>query len=660
MYREKEMKNGADVEGSEESENAEPATIVRNRSEGHVVECDGMHAVVSAVMKKDGTASEDYWSVGMLMSIAMGEIRTIGMLYRVEADDSAWNKDGENRIKIYMELVGEIRTNENGKPSFNGGISEYPHLGAIAHRIRRADLAAVFENSDATAVNIGTLSQNGEIPALLSVDSMISRHFAVVGTTGVGKSSSVTLLMRKVIEQRPDVRILILDPHNEFSSAFPDKAVVITDANLDLPFWAFKLEEFVEVLFRGRTHIPEEVDILRDMIPKAKALFKGDERTSIRKSTVDEVGMTADTPVPYRISDLVRLIDDAMGKLGIAEQRSHLKALLARIQAVTNDPNYRFMFANTTIEDNLDSVLSTIFRVPANGRPITAFQLSGIPSEVVNAVVSVLCRMSFDLAVWSDSKIKTLVLCEEAHRYIPANKDAGFAPTRQAIARIAKEGRKYGVSLGIVTQRPGELDETILSQCNTFVSMRLGNDIDQDIMRKAISGASRSYINFLPSLANREAIMFGQGVSTPMRMKFQTIPQHELPANHLMEEVQGKDQDADKEIDLASILYGIRYPKMDDAESDLESLSPLPGEVATEQKESIYELSDGDVHAKNEELFAKNAPLRRQSDVSPANSLVREGRRESDSIRRTTTTPPPLASDGAPSGNSLISRFRKN
>ena len=656
MYRDNDMNNGDD---SDETELVDGAPIVRNRSEGHVVECDGMHAVVSAVIKKDDGASDDYWSVGMLMSIAMGEVRTIGMLSKVEADTDAWEKDGENRIKIYMELVGEIKTNDSGKPSFSGGISIYPYLGAIAHRIRRADLAAVFENSDATAVNIGTLSQNNEIPALLSVDSMISRHFAVVGTTGVGKSSTVTLLIRKVIEQRPDVRILILDPHNEFSSAFPDKAVVITEANLDLPFWAFKLEEFVEVLFRGRTHTPEEVDILRDMIPRAKALFKGDDRASIRRSSADEVGMTADTPVPYRVSDLVRLIDDAMGKLGIAEQRSHLKALLARIQAVTNDPNYRFMFANTTIEDNFDSVLGTIFRVPANGRPITAFQLSGIPSEVVNAVVSVLCRLSFDLAVWSDSKIKTLVLCEEAHRYIPANKEAGFAPTRQAIARIAKEGRKYGVSLGIVTQRPGELDETILSQCNTFISMRLGNDIDQDIMRKAISGASRSYINFLPSLANREAIMFGQGVSTPMRMRFLTIPQHELPANHLMEEIQGKDQNADSKIDLATILHDIRYPKISENNIDLDSLSPLPGEIADQQKQSISDIRDGDVVARNEELFSQNAPLRRQTDNGVANTLVRDGRRQADSIRQS-ATPPPLAGENTKSGNSLVNRFRKN
>ncbi|MEM7289603.1 MAG: hypothetical protein AAF412_04395 [Pseudomonadota bacterium] len=178
-------------------------------------------------------------------------------------------------------------------------------------------------------------------------------------------------------------------------------------------------------------------------------------------------------------------------------------------------------------------------------------------------------------------------------------------------------------------------------------------------MRKAISGASRSYINFLPSLANREAIMFGQGVSTPMRMKFLTIPQHELPANHLMEEVQGKDQSVDDKIDLATILHDIRYPKMEENNFSLDSLSPLPGDISVGQKESISDIRDGDVLAKNEELFAQNAPLRRQTDNATASDFVREGRRQNDSVRQT-TTPPPLAGDNTPSGNSLVNRFRKS
>lgn len=632
-------------------ERAPDGSIIRNRTEGHVVECDGMHAVISAIMRKADSASEDYWSVGMLISISVGDgVRTIGMLYKVETETDNWNLNGDNHVNIHVELVGEITNDDDGKPHFNGGISAYPHLGAIAHRIRSADLEAVFENSDSSAVKIGTLSQNSDIPALIAIDSMLSRHFAVVGTTGVGKSSTVTLLMRKVIESRPDMRILILDPHNEFSSAFPDKSVVITESNLDLPFWAFKLEEFVEVIFRGNEHIAAEVDILRDMIPRAKHLFKGDDKMTLRRSQKDGNGITADTPVPYRISDLMRLLEDALGKLGIAEQRSSLKSLLARITALTNDPNFRFMFSRTTIEDNLDGVLSTIFRVPANGKPITVFQLNGIPSEVVNAVVSVLCRLAFDLAVWSNSKIKTLVLCEEAHRYIPANKADGFAPARLAIARIAKEGRKYGVSLGVITQRPGELDETILSQCNTFVAMRLGNEFDQDIVRKAISGASRSYINFLPSLANREAIMFGQGVNTPMRMRFMHIPRHELPANHLMEEVGSKGDNVDIPMDISSVLHKMRFPGGVEGSESMTDIGPLGGMMVDEQPASItpQQETNDRFDSVRQSLFAETTSLRRPA--LPSESL-HVPQREST---------PKAQEERQNNANSIISRFRKS
>lgn len=633
------------------------APRVRNRTEGYVIECDGMNAIISAIMAKDGEYSEDYWSVGMLITVVVDDnTRTVGMLHKVESDEETWNITGENRVKIHIELVGEIKVHEDGTPKFNGGISAYPFLGAIAHRIRHGDLAAVFENRDQSAATIGSLSQNAAVPATIAIDTMISRHFAVVGTTGVGKSSSVTMLLRKVIEQRSDVRILILDPHNEFKSAFPDKAFVIDDRNLELPFWAFKLEEFAEVLFRGRQHIPEEIDLLRDAIPRAKAIFGGQDRTTLRRSSSDQFANNVDTPIPYKISDLLKLLEDQMGRLGTSEQRPHLKSLIARIHAVTNDPNFHFMFAHTTIIDNLSAVLAAIFRVPANGRPITAFQLSGIPSEVVNAVVSVLCRLAFDLAVWSDSKIKTLVVCEEAHRYIPANKDDGFAPTRQAIARIAKEGRKYGVSLGIVTQRPGELDETILSQCNTFVAMRLGNELDQEIMRKAIAGASRSFINFLPSLANREAILFGQAVTTPMRMRFATIPQHQLPANHLIETIGSKDDHADKAVDLNAILRAIRNPVAAD-ENEMPIDQNLPGARVDEQRESIEPKPRSD-------LFAQTSPLRQAVDEM-GQTGIRAGRRNTDPIipidRITQPAPTPTTPPASPrSTQSLIDKFRKS
>jgi DNA helicase HerA-like ATPase len=201
-----------------------------------------------------------------------------------------------------------------------------------------------------------------------------------------------------------------------------------------------------------------------------------------------------------------------------------------RLESLHADPRYRFMFGRANMYETVAPILAQIFRIPMHGRPITAFQLGGLPGEVVNAVASVLSRLAFDLATASQGACEILVLCEEAHRYVPSDPSLGFSPTRQALARIAKEGRKYGAYLGIVTQRPGELDPTILSQCSTIFAMRLANERDQQIIRSAISDASASTINFLSSIGNREAIAFGEGVATTMRMRFAELKPHELPA----------------------------------------------------------------------------------------------------------------------------------
>src|SRR5690606_429428 len=137
--------------------------------------------------------------------------------------------------------------------------------------------------------------------------------------------------------------------------------------------------------------------------------------------------------------------------------------------------------------------------------------------------------LAFDLALWSEGKLNLLVVCEEAHRYMPADPRLGFAPTRHALARIAKEGRKYGCYLGVVTQRPGELDPTVLSQCSTVFAMRLANDQDQAIIRSAIADSSASMLSFLSAMGQREAIAFGEGVATTMRMKFEKLDEALLP-----------------------------------------------------------------------------------------------------------------------------------
>jgi DNA helicase HerA-like ATPase len=258
--------------------------------------------------------------------------------------------------------------------------------------------------------------------------------------------------------------------------------------------------------------------------------YQNSDRLGLKRPDPKSGGYTVDTPVPYRLSDLISLIDERMGKLENRSSRIIYHKLISRIETVRNDPRYTFMFDNANVGgDTMAEVISHLFRLPANGRPMTIMQLAGFPAEVVDSVVSVLCRMAFDFGLWSDGVSPLLFVCEEAHRYAAADRNIGFGPTRKAVSRIAKEGRKYGVFLGLVTQRPAELDATIISQCNTLFAMRLANDRDQALLRSAVSDAAANLLSFVPSLGTREVLAFGEGVALPTRLRFKEVPVHQLP-----------------------------------------------------------------------------------------------------------------------------------
>ena len=518
------------------------------RALGRVIACDGSRATILSAVSTGNWLASDAWAIGRMVSINLGSSRIVALVYKLHAVEPAWSESEENPIQVEVEFLGEVQESAEGRVRFQSGISTFPPIGAIAHRIRAGDLALVHDLGDRSGVEIGHVTQDTSIPATVSIQDMLSRHFALVGTTGVGKSSAVSLLLRRAVSVRPRLRVLILDPHNEYSSAFPDLALTIDGESLDLPFWMFKQDELADVVFRGRAALEDEPDILREVVSAARTRYRlpsgqdlaRDLGSSLLKRPLDlgaprqsaDAHQTGgvDAATPYRLKDLFAVIDELIGLHEQRWPRVALRSLKVRLESLHADPRYRFMFGRANMYETVAPILSQVFRIPMHGRPITAFQLGGLPAEVVNAVASVLSRLAFDLASASQGACEILVLCEEAHRYVPSDPKLGFAPTRQALARIAKEGRKYGAYLGIVTQRPGELDPTILLQCSTIFAMRLANERDQQIIRSAISDASASTINFLSSIGNREAIAFGEGVATTMRMRFAELKPHELPA----------------------------------------------------------------------------------------------------------------------------------
>ena len=541
---------------------------------GRVVACNGSHATIAAIADSGETDLTELWSVGRLISISVGSNRVVALSYSMQTGEQDWSEGQDNRFHIEVELLGEVRVGPDGREEFSGGISRYPYLGAIAHRIRSADLLRIYDAGKNDSCVIGKLSQDENIDAAIHIPSMLSKHFAIVGSTGVGKSTAVSLLLHKAIEADPKLRVLILDPHNEFAAAFPEHAVVIDTDTLDLPFWLMRLDEFSEVVFRGRPAVAEELDILRDLIPEAKRAFRGSDSSLMRRAT-EKSSVTADTPVPYRMADLLALIDERIGRLEGRGEKPFLRSLKMRIMSAINDPRYHFMFSNNTINDTIMETIAHIFRIPGDHRPISTFQLAGIPSEVVNSVASILCRMAFELALWSNGAIHMLVVCEEAHRYVPADRELGFYPTVQAISRIAKEGRKYGVSLGVITQRPGELDQTILSQCSTLFAMRLSNERDQEIIKSAIPNSSISTTSFLSSIGNGEAIAFGEAISVPMRMKFARVEDRYLPkANGVIDK--GSEETPDT-VDLRTVIARMRSISGPDISAFQQSYSAANG-----------------------------------------------------------------------------------
>jgi hypothetical protein len=513
---------------------------------GFVVSVTGARAGVRLYKQVSEDAEGSRVTIGRLVATLTGASRVIGVITRVSVSEPEPGVEGGGFILADVDFLGEIKHAATDKAFFNRGVTEYPTIGDRMTPLTRAELGLIHHIAAGETIEVGRLQLDDAIPAYINFEELLRKHFAILGTTGVGKSTSVALILREILSKQANLRIFLIDPHNEYGGCFGDMAYVISPKNLHLPFWLFNFEEIVDVFFRGRPGVEEETEILSEVIPLAKAQYAANvrgERVQLRKNAL--AGYTADTPVPYRVSDVVALINDRMGKLENRSSWTKYHRLVTRIESLGNDSRYGFMFNAIFVEDMMVKVLSELFRLPVEGKPITVMQLAGFPAEVVDSVVSVVCRMAFDFGTWSDGAVPLLVCCEEAHRYAPADRKLGFGPTRKAISRIAKEGRKYGVFLGAVTQRPIELDPTILSQCSTVFAMRMANDRDQAIVKSAVPDAGSSLIEFLASLGTREAIAFGEGIALPMRFRFKDVPKQFLPKSTSGKQVQLHGAEAD-------------------------------------------------------------------------------------------------------------------
>ncbi|HEY0299843.1 MAG TPA: DUF87 domain-containing protein [Rhizomicrobium sp.] len=501
----------------------------------HIVSVAGSHAIAVLEHAAQGAvaAKDPRVQIGALVKIVTPASAVMGLVSAITSPMP--NADGHEEMGlIEINLAGEVGIDDGSRRlTFRRGVTQLPSIGDPVLFADRHDLTRVYAPPALASIKVGTLFQDPSVPARLLTDDLLAKHFIVVGSTGSGKSCALTAILQRLLFEHAGAHVVILDVHNEYSTAFEGMVEKVTLNNFNLPFWLLNFTELAAALTSRDQHRDAEMEILAEAVVFAKRRYSEAAAGRARKpSDSNAHTISVDTPTPFRLSDVTAYIDDRLGKL----ERTHLtlpyRRLKTQIESLVADQRYNFMFGSLTIQDTMTDVLSRLFRIPNEGRPITVVDLSTAPPEILDVIISVISRLAFDLAVWSNGAVPMLLVCEEAHRYAPASdKDLTFVPTRHALSRIAKEGRKYSLSLALVTQRPSDLDPNILSQCGTAIALRLSSERDQQVIRANTYEGMIDLLDFLPLLGDREAIVLGQGTSMPMRIKFDVLGRGNVPKN---------------------------------------------------------------------------------------------------------------------------------
>ena len=509
---------------------AEP-TQSRNAREpiGMVLEIAGSGSKIALDLGRLEQCNEDAdpsvalaGQVGSQIKIRVGSAWLLASVRTQRSDESI-----PGGIVASIDFLGEGDEEKlTGKIfNFRRGVTRYPIPGALIYPATSTDLRQIYASDGRSSIQIGTVYPTKDIRAGLYIDAMLGKHFALLGSTGTGKSTSAALILHRICEMAPEGHIVMIDPHGEYSAAFKNTGQLLDVSNLQMPYWLMNFEEHCEVFVTATGNEGQED---RDIL--ARCLLQSRQKNRLAEGMGK---ITVDSPIPYLLSDLSNAIQTEMGKLDKATNTAPFMRLKTKLDEIKGDPRYQFMFSGMLVGDTMAEFLSRVFRLPADGRPISIIDVSGVPSDITSTVVAVLSRLVFDYAIWSrdDTTRPILLVCEEAHRYVPNERNADGSSVGRILSRIAKEGRKYGISLGLITQRPSDLAEGVLSQCGTIISMRLNNDRDQACVRAAMPEGARGFLDAIPALRNRECIVCGEGVAIPLRVRFDDLEPEKRPAS---------------------------------------------------------------------------------------------------------------------------------
>lgn len=421
----------------------------------------------------------------------------------------------------------------DSKGQFDRGVGQYPTTGAEVHAIGAADIAKMFDRFLSKGFSVGKVTTHPSLKVCLDPSNLFGRHFAILGQTGSGKSWTVASLVQKTVEVMPKAHIIILDLHGEYCwkredgsrhYAFADTIVRHVDArDLEIPYWLMTYAELCDLLVeRGEREATNQTAFFRD------CLLEG--REAENKSANPPLGLarvTVDTPIYFSLDEvLTKVRAKNVERVGNRQgpMFGDFDRFLMRLESKLNDLRYDFLLKprmrNTSV--SLSALLRDFVGLGEPKRAVTVIDLSSVPFDVRPTVAAQIGRLAFEFNYWNPKyrEFPILLVCEEAHAFIPRASESQFAGSRKSMERIAKEGRKYGVGLAVVSQRPHEVSETVLAQCGTFVCLRITNPDDQGYVRSLVPESEGDLVSVLAGLGRGEALVLGEAVPLPTRLQF--------------------------------------------------------------------------------------------------------------------------------------------
>jgi len=479
--------------------------------------------------------------VGSYVLIVQEQTKTLAMVTRMSEQEKFLPPEaGQSRedslndplaIRV-LQLTPLGRIGDGGE--FVRGVGSFPTTSAEVHAVGVDTIGAMFNRFQAKEYDVGYLPTLTEQKVYFDPTALFSRHFAILGQTGAGKSYSVANVVQRAVSRMPKAHIVILDLHGEYSwidgetgdrkYSFAEDIVRYVDAReLEIPYWLMTYAELCDLLIdHSEREAANQTAFFRDLLWELRQLEK--EGLELDRVSVD-------TPVYFSLEELVAKIREknaemVQGSRGPKAGPLHgtFDRFLIRLDSKLNDVRYDFLLKpkvrNTS--KSLEGLLRDFVGLGEPKAPITIIDLSSVPFDVRPTVAAQIGRLAFEFNYWNPEykEFPLLLLCEEAHAYIPRDSSTEFSGARKSMERIAKEGRKYGVGLGVVSQRPHELSETVLAQCGSFLCLRITNPTDQSYVKNLVPEAERNLVDILSGLGRGECMALGEAVPLPTRVQF--------------------------------------------------------------------------------------------------------------------------------------------